>query len=65
MTDAAPAVFVALEQSGFAAAVRQSTWLYPAANIGHIVALVLFAASGYMIYRLLARVKKLDKNTIR
>jgi hypothetical protein len=45
MTDAAPAVFVALEQSGFAAAVRQSTWLYPAANIGHIVALAFFAGA--------------------
>ena len=37
MTDAAPAIFVALEQSGFAAAIRQSPWLYPAANVGHIV----------------------------
>src|SRR5438046_10528128 len=45
MTDAAPAVFVALEQSGFAAAIRQSPWLYPAANIGHIVSLVLFAGA--------------------
>ena len=34
-------------------------------TIVYVVALVLFAASGYMIYRLLARVKKLDKNTIR
>jgi hypothetical protein len=45
MTDAAPAVFVALEQSGFAAAIRQSPWLYPAANIGHIVSLVIFAGA--------------------
>jgi uncharacterized protein DUF6644 len=45
MTDAAPALFVALEQSGFAAAVRQSTWLYPAANIGHIVSLTFFAGA--------------------
>ena len=37
MTDAAPAIFVALEQSGFAAAIRQSPWLYPAANVGHII----------------------------
>jgi hypothetical protein len=37
MTDAAPAIFMALEQSGFGAAVRQSRSLYPAANIGHIV----------------------------
>ena len=34
-------------------------------TIVYVVALALFAASGYMIYRLLARVKKLDKNTIR
>ena len=37
MNDAASAIFVALEQSGFAAAIRQSPWLYPAANVGHIV----------------------------
>ncbi|MGA7486432.1 MAG: DUF6644 family protein [Xanthobacteraceae bacterium] len=54
MTNAALAIFVALEQSGFAAAVRQSSWLYPAANIGHVVALVFFAgAVGVMNIRLL------------
>ncbi len=45
MTDQAPAIFIALEESRFAAAIRQSLWLYPAANVGHIVALVLFAGS--------------------
>ena len=45
MTDAAPAIFVALEQSDFAAAIRQSPWLYPAANVGHIVFLTLFAGA--------------------
>ena len=45
MTDAAPAFFVALEQSGFATAIRQSPWLYPAANIGHIVSLTFFAGA--------------------
>ena len=45
MTDGAPAIFVALEQSGFSAGIRQSPWLYPAANIGHIVFLVLFAGA--------------------
>ena len=45
MTDAAPAIFVALEQSGFGAAIRQSPWLYPAANVGHIVSLVFFAGA--------------------
>jgi hypothetical protein len=41
----APRVLIALEQSGLGAAIRQSTWAYPAANVGHIVALTLFAAS--------------------
>jgi hypothetical protein len=45
MTDAAPEIFVALEQSSFAAAVRQSLWLYPAANVGHVVALTFFAGA--------------------
>ena len=45
MTDAAPAIFIALEQSGFAAAIRQSPWLYPAANVGHIISLVFFAGA--------------------
>ena len=45
MTEAAPAIFVALEQSGFAAAIRQSPWLYPAANVGHIVFLTMFAGA--------------------
>jgi hypothetical protein len=54
MIDGAPAVFVALEQSDFASAIRQSTWLYPAANVGHIVFLFLFAAAiGVMDVRLL------------
>jgi hypothetical protein len=41
----APALFVALEQSGFAAAIRQSLWIYPAANVGHILALFGFAGA--------------------
>ena len=41
----APQVLIALEQSGLAAAIRQSVWAYPAANVGHIVALTLFAGS--------------------
>ena len=41
----APQFLLALEQSSFAAAIRQSTWAYPAANVGHIVALTVFAAS--------------------
>jgi len=45
MVGEAPAIFVALEQSGFASAVRQSPWLYPAANVGHIVSLLFFAGT--------------------
>jgi hypothetical protein len=41
----APAIFVALEQSGFAAAIRQWRWLYPVANVGHILSLTAFASA--------------------
>jgi hypothetical protein len=41
----APAIFVALEQSAFAAAIRQSAILYPFANVGHIVSLVCYAGA--------------------
>lgn len=44
MTDAAPAIFVALEDSAFGNAIRQSTWLYMTANIGHILSLLVFAS---------------------
>src|SRR5262245_40107716 len=45
MEHQAPALLVALEQSEFAAAIRQSTFLYPLANVGHIVALVCFVGA--------------------
>jgi hypothetical protein len=45
MEHAAPEIFVTIEQSGFAAAIRQSSWAYAAANVGHILALVMFAAA--------------------
>jgi hypothetical protein len=45
MTEAAPALFVALEQSSLGAAIRQSVWLYPAANVGHILGLALLAGA--------------------
>lgn len=41
----APQFLIALEQSGLGAAIRESPWAYPAANVSHIVALTLFAAS--------------------
>ena len=45
----APQVLIALEQSALGAAIRQSTWAYPAANVGHIVALTLFAGGSLLI----------------
>jgi hypothetical protein len=45
MTDAAPAIFVALESSGLGAAIRQSTWAYMVTNVGHILALMVFAGA--------------------
>ena len=45
MDHTAPAVFQALEASGFAAGIRQSIWLYPLANVGHVVAVVTFFAT--------------------
>ena len=45
MEHSAPAIFVALEQSGFAAAIRQSRWLYLFANVGHILSLIAFAGA--------------------
>jgi len=45
MLEGAPPIFVALEQSGFSAGIRQSPWLYPAANVGHIVSLVFLAGA--------------------
>jgi hypothetical protein len=41
----APEIFVALEQSHLGAVIRQSTWIYMAANVGHIVSLVVFAGA--------------------
>jgi hypothetical protein len=42
---AAPALLIALEQSGLGLAIRQSVWAYPIANITHILALTVFAAA--------------------
>jgi hypothetical protein len=41
----APQVLIALEQSAFAHAIRASTWGYMTANVGHILALMLFVSS--------------------
>jgi hypothetical protein len=45
MLESAPHFLIALEQSGLGAAIRQSVWAYPVANVGHILALTLFAGS--------------------
>jgi hypothetical protein len=45
MNGAAPAIFVALEDSALRHAIRQSTWAYLAANVGHIVSLVVFTGA--------------------
>jgi hypothetical protein len=41
----ASAFLLALEQSGIGQAIRQAAWIYPIANTGHILALMLFAAA--------------------
>ena len=41
----APALLVALEGSPLGETIRQSIWLYPAANVAHVVGLALFAGS--------------------
>jgi hypothetical protein len=41
----APQVLLALEQSALAQAIRQSSWAYMAANVGHILSLMLFTGS--------------------
>jgi hypothetical protein len=45
MEHAAPAIFLALEHSPFAAAIRQSSWLYLVANVGHVASLAIFAGA--------------------
>ncbi len=41
----APALLQALEASALGAAIRQSTWIYGAANVGHVAAVVVFAGA--------------------
>lgn len=45
MTPDAPAILIALEQSALGMAIRQSVWIYPAANVAHILGLTVLAAS--------------------
>lgn len=45
MNNAAPALLQALEASGAGTAIRQSVWLYPVANVGHVLAVLVFAGA--------------------
>lgn len=45
MNAQAPAFLAALEASGVGQAIRQSVWIYPAANVVHVVALAIFAGA--------------------
>jgi hypothetical protein len=45
MNTAAPGFLVALETSEIGAMIRQSAWIYPAANVVHVVAIVIFAGA--------------------
>lgn len=45
MDAAAPQVLVALEASGVGQVIRQSVWMYPAANTLHVVGLALLAGA--------------------
>jgi len=45
MNEAAPAFLIALEASAVGHAIRQSIWIYPSANVLHVVALALFAGA--------------------
>jgi hypothetical protein len=45
MDASAPEWLQALEASSIGLAIRQSVWIYPAANVGHVVAVAAFAGA--------------------
>jgi hypothetical protein len=45
MLHEAPSILVALEQSWLGAGIRQSTWIYPAANVAHVLTLTVLASA--------------------
>jgi hypothetical protein len=45
MDQAAPQLLIDLEASGLGLAIRQSVWAYPAANVAHVVGVVLFGGA--------------------
>jgi hypothetical protein len=49
MDASAPQWLVALETSGLGAAIRQSVWIYPSANVAHVAAMAAFAGSVVLI----------------
>jgi hypothetical protein len=50
----APPILHALETSGFAASIREAVWIYPIANVLHVVGVIaFFAAVAFMDVRLM------------
>lgn len=45
MDQAAPQLLIDLEASGLGLAIRQSVWAYPAANVLHVVGVMMFAGA--------------------
>jgi hypothetical protein len=45
MNVSAPGFLIALETSEIGALIRQSIWIYPTANVAHVVAIALFAGA--------------------
>jgi hypothetical protein len=45
MDASAPAFLQQLEASGLGAAIREATWVYPAANVLHVLSVVVFAGA--------------------
>jgi len=59
MQHAAPAILHAIEASGFASAIREGVWIYPIANVLHVVAVIaFFAAVAFMDVRLVGAFKQ-------
>lgn len=57
----APAWAVAVEASALAFAIRDSTWIYPAANVGHILGLALVVGPIILLdLRLLGLMRAVD-----
>jgi hypothetical protein len=65
MSPDAPQLLISLEASGLGSAIRQSSWIYPAANVGHVVSVVLFfAALAVMVLTLLGVIDARRRNAL-